>query len=123
MKVLICALLAIALTATAADTNVTGKWSGSFVMSGPDGSKEGTAFLNLKQEGVAITGSVGPEEGEQYPIKTGKIDGDKISLDVDHNGRTMKFTLVLADDHIKGDASISGEGPAMTAKLDVARAK
>jgi hypothetical protein len=46
-------------------------------MCGPDDRKDsGTAVLMLKQDGAAITGSVGPNEDEQYPIKTGKIEGD-----------------------------------------------
>jgi hypothetical protein len=52
MKALVCFLLlaVLALYATA-DINVTGKWSGSFNSTAPDGaSKESTAVLLLKQK-------------------------------------------------------------------------
>jgi hypothetical protein len=42
---------------------------------------------------------------------------------VDHNGRSLKFALVLAGDRITGDANISGEGQTVTAKIDVKRSK
>ena len=124
MRILVCGLLFTLLALTAvADNSVTGKWAGSFTMQGPDGSRDGGAVLMLKQEGAAITGTVGPGEDEQYPIQKGKIEGNKIALDVDHNGRTMKFTLVLAGDRITGDAQLGGEGPALSAKIDVKRSK
>jgi len=124
LRTLLCGglLTVLALCAVAADATATGKWSGSFNMSGPDGNKESTAVLMLKQDGGAITGSVGPNEGEQFPIKAGKIEGGKISLDVDHEGQMVKFELVLAGDRITGDANISGDGK-MTAKINVTRSK
>lgn len=125
MKALLCALLLsiVALTATA-DTDITGKWSGSFDITAPDGGVQNeTAFLILKQAGSEITGSVGPHEDQQFPIVKGKIDGQKITIEADHEGHTLKLALVLAGDHIKGDASMEGGGQTATAKLDVTRVK
>lgn len=125
MKALVCTLLlcVFALTA-AADTDITGKWSGSFDITQPDGGvKNSTAFLILKQAGSEITGSVGPVEDEQFPIMKGKIDGEKITIEADHDGHTLKLALVLAGDHIKGDASMDVQGQTATAKLDVTRVK
>jgi len=49
-------LAAIALTA-AADTDVTGKWSGSFNITGPNRETDNdTAYLVLKQNGNEISG-------------------------------------------------------------------
>jgi hypothetical protein len=107
----------------APDTNITGKWTGSFSITGPDGSKDGNAVLMLKQTGNEVTGTVGPSEDEQYTIKTGKLDGDKITLLVEDEGRSIKFDLVLAADRITGDADLSHDGQTAKAKLDVTRAK
>jgi hypothetical protein len=50
---------------------VTGKWSGSFNATNPNGeTKESTAVLVLKQTGTDITGTVGPNEDEQFPKTT-----------------------------------------------------
>ena len=125
MKVFACfLLLGLALSAAAAD--VTGKWSGSFNMTRPNGeSKESGALLDLKQTGSEITGTVGPDEGERYPISKGKIEGNKITLEsapTDHDP-AIKFELVLEGDHIKGNASASKEGETLKATLDLTRVK
>jgi hypothetical protein len=127
MKTLLCLLVltALAIVATA-DVNVTGKWSGSFNITGPDGSsKESTALLILKQNGTEITGSVGPSEAEQHPIQKGRIDGDKIALEAQdvNNNRVIKFDLLIVEDRIKGEATMSANGESRKAKLDVGRAK
>jgi hypothetical protein len=125
MRTLLCFLVLAALACAAtADVDVTGKWSGSATMIGPNGeTKETTALLMLKQSGTDITGTVGPNADEQFPILKGKIAGDKITLEADHDGHTMKIDLVLAADRITGEANMSSEGQTMKAKIDVSRAK
>src|SRR5215469_277992 len=125
MRILLCFLVLVALAGIAvADVNVTGKWSGSFNVVGPDGqTKDATALLVLKQTGTEITGSVGPNEEEQHTITKGKIEGDKISLESVDGEISIKFELTLSGDRITGDVNAAGEGRTMKAKLDVARAK
>jgi hypothetical protein len=125
MKKLLC-FLALALLAGVAfaDGNVTGKWTGSFNIAGPNGeTKETTALLLLTQNGTDITGTVGPNEEERLTIQKGKIEGDKITLEAEQDGRVIKFALVLAADRLTGDASMTGDGQTATAKLDVTRSK
>jgi len=125
MKTLVCFLMLALAGAALADVNVTGNWSGSFNISRPDGqSNDSTAFLKLKQSGNEITGSVRPNEGEQFAIQKGKIEGDKITLEANQEGRTIKFDLVLANEHIIGEANMSGaNGESAKAQLDVTRVK
>ena len=125
MKTLLCFLALAALAGVAfADGNVTGKWTGSFNIAGPNGeTKETTALLLLTQNGTDITGTVGPNEEERLTIQKGKIEGDKITLEAEQDGRTIKFALVLAADRITGDASMTGDGQTAKAKLDVTRSK
>ena len=118
--VVVAALAGIAI----ADTNVTGKWSGSFnVMDENGGTKESTAVLILKQSGSEITGTVGPDEGEQHAITKGMIDGDKITLESADGNVSIKLDLALAGDRITGNVSAVGEGRSMKGKIDVTRAK
>jgi hypothetical protein len=125
MRIFLCFLVLAALAVAAtADVDVTGKWSGSFNMTGPNGeTNEGPALLILKQSGADISGTVGPSEDEQFPIQKGKIEGDKITLEADHNGHTMKIALVLANDRITGEAHMDADGQILNAKIDVGRAK
>src|SRR3954469_21550034 len=89
VRIIFCVLLLGALALVAApDINVTGKWSGNFKMTRSDGEvSDGSALLLLKQSGSEIPGSVGPTEDEQPAITKGKIEGEKITLLVDDEGR------------------------------------
>ena len=118
MKRILC-LLALA-GGLFADTNLTGKWTGTFTPEGGDG---GPALLQLKQTGTDITGSIGPDDNEQHNITKGKIEGDKVTIEVKEEGRQIVLTLVLAEDHLKGEINISHDGEARKATLDVKRAK
>ena len=120
-RILCCFLL----TAIAVFADVTGKWTGTFDVTGPDGqTKSDSAFMVLKQTGEAITGTAGPKEDRQFSIKLGKIDGDKIALEVViGDGGVIKFDLTLADGHIKGDAKGERDGEKMTAKVDLTPVK
>ncbi|SPF54135.1 conserved exported hypothetical protein [Candidatus Sulfopaludibacter sp. SbA4] len=113
----VCLLLAIALWA---DVDLTGKWSGTFE---PGDGQSGTALLMLTQTGTEITGSVGPDEDQRFSIQKGKIEGDKVTLEVENEGHKMHFALVLAGDHLKGEAHMEAEGQTRTAKIDVTRSK
>ena len=125
MRTLLCILIVAALACAATtDVNVTGKWSGTFRMTGPNGEvKDSTALLMLKQSGTDISGTLGPNEDEQFVIQKGKIEGDKITLEADHDGHPLKIDLVLAGDRITGEAHMSAEGQTLSGKLDVSRAK
>ena len=126
MKTLVCLLLLGVLALCAmTDVNVTGKWSGSFNIAAPNGDlKESTALLVLKQNGTEITGTAGPNEEQQFAIQKGKIEGDKITLEVrDDNSHLIKFDLVFANERIKGDANMSADGESRKAKVDVGRMK
>jgi hypothetical protein len=117
-------LAALAASIAIADTNVTGKWTGSFHSTGPDGeARESTAVMVLKQSGSAITGTVGPTENDQHMTVSGKIDGNKITLDGESDGRAVTFDLVLAADRISGNMNMVHNGQTAKAKLDVTRAK
>jgi len=123
MRTLLCLLLALTL-AVAADVDATGKWTGSLSITNSDGgTKESTALLLLKQRGTEITGSVGPREDDQAAILKGTITGNKVTIEAEHDGHTVKFDLVLAGDRMTGDASLAGDGGIEKAKLDVTRAK
>jgi hypothetical protein len=121
IRILCCFLL----SAIAMFADITGKWTGTFDATGPDGqTKPGTALMLLKQSGDAITGTVGPSEDHQMSIKVGKINGDKIAFEVEiDDGAVIKFDLRLTDGHIKGDAQGMRGDEKMTAKVDVTPAK
>ncbi len=125
MRILLCfSFLIGSAFAAPADVNVTGNWSGTVNIARADGStSENTVLLMLKQSGTAITGSVGTREDDQRPIQKGKIEGEKIALEVQdsESNRVITFALVIAGDRIKGDVNITGNGETRKAKIDVVK--
>src|SRR5215467_1014489 len=125
MKTFLCffALIAMAL-AIPADIDVSGKWSGSFVRTGPEGNGDSSpALLILKQTGGEITGTAGPNDGEQFPLKKGTISGDKVTIEIQHESQSIRLDLVVSGDKMKGEIQMSRDGQTRTGKLEIERAK
>ena len=104
--------------------DLTGKWSGSFVMTFSDGgSKDSTAFMDIKQKEAEITGTAGETPDRQWAIQKGKVAGNKVIFEVQTEGPLIKFELTLVDGHLKGEAKAEHEGKSMKAAVDLQRQK
>lgn len=113
--------LMIALTAAAiTSANATGTWSGTLT---PADRDPGPAHLVLKEEGGTVTGTAGPNEGEQHPIQNGKAENGTLTFELESGGGLMTFTLKQEGDEIAGDITRKHEGQTQTAKLAVKRKK
>lgn len=121
--IVLCIFLSLALAFAASAADVNGKWNGSFTAETGDA---GSAYLVLSQSGSAVTGSGGPDEGNQWPGLKGTIDGNNFAFEVKsaEDGTVYKATLVLDGDHLKGDVAFTTpDGQTMKAKLDLTRVK
>jgi hypothetical protein len=104
--------------------DLTGKWSGSFVITFSDGdTKDSTAFMDLKHKEAEITGTAGENPERQWEIHKGKVEGNKITFEVQTEGPLIKFELTLVDGHLKGEAKAEHEGRSMKAAIDLQRQK
>ena len=115
--------------------DLSGKWTGSFVISINGGeSRDDVAFMVLKHAGTTRTGTAGPNEGEQWPIAKGTItvtkagdkESTKASFDVQPEGGAgpaLHFDLELIEGRLKGKAKAEQDGMTMTAVIDLARVK
>ena len=124
MKTFVClgALWCAAMTLSAAD--ISGKWSGEFTVTSPGGeSQHDTAFVIFQQKGTVLTGSGGPDEARQWPILKGKVEGNRITFEVQSDGPLYKVDVMLVGDHIKGDVTVVQEGQTANAKVDMTRVK
>jgi hypothetical protein len=83
------------ISAYAADVTFSGKWLGS----SPD---MGAMCAVLKQEGTTLTGSAGPSEAKQFPITTGKVEGDRLTFEVKMAGGTIRFDLTSTTSELRG---------------------
>ena len=120
---LVSFVLLLAPVLLAAD-NLTGKWSGSIVVTFPEGkTKDEMAFMDLKQNGAELTGTAGEGPDKQLAIQKGKVDGNKITFEVQTDNALIKFELTLVDGHLKGEAIAEREGKSTKAALDLQRQK
>lgn len=124
---LVAAMSSFSFAASPADATaqgVSGKWSGSFDTTLPDGSvKKDTAWLNLKQDGNTLTGTAGPNEGQQSEIKDGTVNGPEAQFTIEKPGGGMKlvFSLHLDGDHLTGKASGNMRGENVEIRIDTTR--
>lgn len=113
-------IIAATLTLTAADA--TGTWIGSLNVPSPDGERSMPARLVLKQQGAALTGTAGPQDGDQEDINNGSVsETGAITSEITHGDRTMKFTLMHQGEEIKGTVTRVNNGQKEEAKLVVKR--
>lgn len=109
---LVAAALLSSLCVAAAD--FSGKWSGS----SPDDKALGPVYAVLRQDGAVLTGSAGPDNSHQFPITTGKVDGDGLVFEVKTNGGVLRFELTAAAGDLKGTMRIfEDDGHTATANV------
>jgi hypothetical protein len=125
---LLLALTLFVLPALAAE-DFTGKWSGQFTGVAPDGSQVTEPILaNLVHKGTELTGTAGSSAERQWKILKGKVDGNKVSFEVQagddgQSGPYVVISLAYADGHLKGDFNIQRGDEKMSAKVDLTRVK
>ena len=124
MKALKLVLLPIVMVLMATAADISGTWSGTLKVTGPDGqSQDDTIHMILKQDGNKLTGTAGPSASEQLPIQKGAVDGTKVTMEVPVPKGAFKFTVTLEGDHLRGDVTMEADGQTMKAKMDATRAK
>ena len=102
--------------------DLTGKWSGSFAITFSDGdTKDSKAFMDIKQKEAEITGTAGENPDRQWAIQKGKVEGTKVTFEVQTEGPLVKFELTLVGGHLKGEAKAEHEGKSMKAAVDLQR--
>lgn len=122
MKTILCTLAILAATAFGAE--ISGKWSGPMEMTRGGETKADSAYLILKQEGTAITGSVGPTAEKQMQITAGTIEGDaiNISADMPENRGKVVLKLKLTGDKLKGELTAGGgDAEGFTGKMELSK--
>src|SRR5262245_36083254 len=103
-------ILLLATVTIAADNTLTGKWSGSFIVTSSDGeTKDDRLLLDLKQNGAELIGTAGPNQEERFPIQKGKVERNKLTFEVQSPKFLINFELSLIDGHLKGEAKAEHE--------------
>lgn len=119
------------LTTLAHAADASGKWNGSLEFKGEDGQTQtATVHADLKQQANGITGKVWKEDGKQFEIEQGQVNGNEISFifrapegeDEQVLVHSVRLTLV-APTQLQGTLEFEVEGQKVTGKLAFSREK
>ena len=104
--------------------DAAGKWTGTVTIQTPEGPKVDDAYVVLKQDGAALTGTAGKDESEQREIQNGKIEGDTVSFELPTSGGgPFKVRMKVEGDSLAGDVERERDGETMKAKIALTRVK
>ncbi len=98
-------LLLLSLPLHAAD--LTGKWTGSGELKLNNGETRSTpVYLDVVQKGEEITGNAGPGPEQVLPISKAKLEGDKLTFEVnppaDSGNGLFVFEFKVSGDTLEG---------------------
>ena len=99
------------LAAALAAADVTGRWRGSIQteMAQDTSSGEIPAYLVLRQADGKVTGSAGGSEKMLFPIREGRIQADKVTIEASpKEGTVLRFTLTVKGNVLEGEAEENG---------------
>lgn len=116
-----CLALILLLAAQMMAADLSGKWSGSFKAEGADHSVPQS--LILKQQGTSLSGSAGPNTGEQYPLENGRVEGNKASFQVTTGEWKFTYNLTLENNSLSGDLKLQSTSESRTASVTLTRVK
>ncbi len=102
LPLLACFLPAV-LLASAPD--FSGKWQGS--IRATDSTMP--AYLVLKQSGEEVTGTAGPSADKQVSIKSARLNGARLRIEVDNGDAHLAFELVRSGQDLSGTCYESGD--------------
>jgi hypothetical protein len=110
MTIRVVTLLTLLVLGVAA-ADVSGTWRGSIVTEMAAGTTDGEipAYMALKQSDGRITGSAGGSEKMLFPIREGRIDGDKLTVEASpKEGVVLRFALAVKGDSLGGSVEENG---------------
>jgi len=103
----VCWLLALGSARAADDGGFAGTWSGSFNIHFADGhALEDTAWFVLQQSGATVTGTAGPDDQKQGPIREVSTSGNELRFTAETtSGKFLQFVLKRDGDRMSGEAN------------------
>ncbi len=119
MRKVLLFVLVVVMCRAAGDAS--GTWSGTFKPDAEDRTLP--LVLILHQDGEMLTGSGGPTEAEQHPLKNGKVAAGRMTFEVPAGPGVFSFDLKIAGDDITGDLSFKNATESRTAKVTLKRLK
>jgi hypothetical protein len=123
----VLAVLLLAPLVNAAD--VTGGWAGSAELKTPDGESQSIPVqAEFKQQNGEITGTIGKEAEDHFPIEKGKIEDNKLTFEftAPEGSGTRLYTVtltVVSATQLQGEFGFKVEDNTITGKFNLTRNK
>jgi hypothetical protein len=103
--------------------DVSGKWVGTSEFTNRGGEvRSGPILMTLKQSGEEVTGTVGPTAERQNEIRSGKVSGDRLTLELTDAGGKVVVEMTVGEGSLKGEAKMHREYGVITMKMELKRA-
>ena len=119
MKLL--AFLLIAVTALHS-ADFSGKWTGTSQFLNREGQvRNGPCMMTLKQSGEDLMGTAGPSVDKQQEIRKGKVNGNKLTFEIQDTAGYANVELTFTEGSLKGQATFHRDYGVVTMKLDCRR--
>jgi len=120
MKKILWLLPWVALALSGSD--LTGKWSGTIEIA--DEGATTPVSVQFVQKADVLSGKIGRTGGgEEENIRNGKVDGKKVSFEVNSAHGLMKFALTLEEDRLEGEMKGTVDDGEIVGKVKLAREK
>jgi len=108
-----------ALSHATAAVNLSERWVGSFRAVGRD--TDVPQWFILKQDGVNLTGTGGPNSTEQYPIIHGVVAGGSVTFELNEEKRRFLYKLRFEEKDLRGILSIRSTDRMRSTKVRLER--
>lgn len=100
---------------------ISGTWTGSFKVSGSDGSVP--QYFVLNERGASLIGTGGPDASEHYPIANGEVDGNRVTFNLTNAYAKFSYNLTETGSVMKGKLIIESINSTRTAVVTLTKSK
>ena len=103
--------------------NIAGTYTGSMKMETPDGPRDASATIIVKQDGDALTITAGPRPEQQQPASKIERSGDGLKFEVvpPEGKGLIQFEVTIKEGKLAGKLTMTRGDQSRTAQLDLAK--
>lgn len=100
---------------------VSGQWMGTVEVVEGGTVKHYAMRFRLAVSGSVLTGSVVNEDGNEYPIQHGSVEGNRVEFEMEPKGAHVRFRLTVEGDRLTGESVESLGGSETTMRITAVR--
>jgi hypothetical protein len=110
-----------AKAAGAGNGGASGQWIGTAAVNERGTEKHYTVRFRLAQSGTSLSGALVNEEGAEFPLRSGSVDGNRVEFEMDAKGEHVRFRLQIDGDRLTGESTQSRGGAETSSRISAVR--